>query len=223
VELKKLAKWFRANKMAVNVSKTKYIIFKPKGTNIYLNDDEGIFFDNNDDMNVYDPSKVTKLTRIYNDNPDVNDRTYKLLGVYLDEHLSFDAHCNHICNKISTSNYIINRSKNFIPTKTLRTLYFSLVHSHLLYCLPIYSCTSQKNLTKLFKAQKKSIRIISNAKYNDSTSNLFTNLKILPLNYLIIQVQGLLMHSIIHKYSPSTLHNTWITNRDRNLGLDLKG
>jgi sarcosine oxidase/L-pipecolate oxidase len=28
-ELQKISQWFRANKMAVNVSKTKYIIFKP--------------------------------------------------------------------------------------------------------------------------------------------------------------------------------------------------
>jgi hypothetical protein len=29
LELQKIGTWFRANKMAVNVSKTKYIIFKP--------------------------------------------------------------------------------------------------------------------------------------------------------------------------------------------------
>jgi retron-type reverse transcriptase len=32
IELNKLANWFRANKMAVNISKTKYIIFRPRGT-----------------------------------------------------------------------------------------------------------------------------------------------------------------------------------------------
>ena len=30
-ELQKLANWFRANKMAVNISKTKYIIFRTRG------------------------------------------------------------------------------------------------------------------------------------------------------------------------------------------------
>jgi hypothetical protein len=33
-EIKKIARWFRANKMAVNVSKTKYIIFHTRGKNI---------------------------------------------------------------------------------------------------------------------------------------------------------------------------------------------
>jgi hypothetical protein len=34
IELRKLANWFRANRMAVNVSKTNYIIFHTKGKNI---------------------------------------------------------------------------------------------------------------------------------------------------------------------------------------------
>jgi hypothetical protein len=33
-ELKKIAHWFRANKMAVNVNKTKFIIFHTKGKRV---------------------------------------------------------------------------------------------------------------------------------------------------------------------------------------------
>ena len=31
IEIQKLANWFRSNKMAVNISKTKFIIFRTKG------------------------------------------------------------------------------------------------------------------------------------------------------------------------------------------------
>lgn len=37
----------------------------------------------------------------------------------------------------------------------------------------------------------------------------------MPLKTLITYTQSLLMHSIIHKYSPVSLHNTWTRNRDR--------
>ena len=47
VEVNKLANWFRANKMAVNVSKTKYIIFKPRGAKINLDANEGVVYDEN--------------------------------------------------------------------------------------------------------------------------------------------------------------------------------
>jgi hypothetical protein len=150
----KIATWFRANKMAVNVSKTKFIIFKPRGKKVVLNNDEGVIFNNND-LGEVDESKIFKLDRIY-DNPNVSDRLFKLLGVLLDENLSFTAHCNSVCNKLAQANYIINKVKNFLPRKALRTLYFSLFHPHLLYCLPVYICTSNKNINRIKLMQKKS-------------------------------------------------------------------
>ena len=120
------------------------------------------------------------------------------------------------------SNFMLNRAKNFLTPHTLRTLYFSLIHPHLLYRLPIYSCTTQKNISKIFKLQKKTIRIISKAKYNANTSPLFHSLKILPLKHLITYSKGLLIHSIYHKYSPPALHNTWITNEQRGGDHDLR-
>ena len=38
----------------------------------------------------------------------------------------------------------------------------------------------------------------------------------LPLKHLITYTQSLLVHSIYHKYSPPSLHNSWLTNSMRN-------
>lgn len=221
-EINKLANWFRANKMAVNVSKTKYIIFKPKGTRINLGLEGGVVFDNNEIGQPWDKDKVIPLERIHNDNTNISNRTYKLLGLYLDEHLSFDYHCTHVCTKIAQSNYIINRAKNFLPLASLKTLYFAMVHPHLLYCLPIYACTSAKNIAKIEKMQKKSIRIVTRSAYHEHTAPLLRSLKIMQYKHLITYTQSILMHSIIHKYSPPSLHHTWTTNNQRNNGLDLR-
>jgi hypothetical protein len=85
-EFKKVAALFRVNKMAGNVSKSKYIIFKSRGRKININDDEGIFYDDNDDSEPHDANKLVKLDRVYIDNPIHSDRIYKLMGIYLDEH-----------------------------------------------------------------------------------------------------------------------------------------
>jgi hypothetical protein len=130
--------------MAINVSKTKYIIFKPSNKKVEIGVGEGVFFNNNDIGETNDESKIFELDRIHDDNPNVLDRTFKLLGVYFDEKLNFNQHCNHVCNKLAQSNYNINRVKHVLPRNVLRTLYFSLLHSHLLYCLPLYACTSTK-------------------------------------------------------------------------------
>jgi hypothetical protein len=119
-------------------------------------------------------------------------------------------------------NFIISKTKNVLPQKALKTLYYALVHPHLLYCLPIYSCTSGRNINKLFKMQKKAIRNISNAKFNEHTLPLFTKLRILPLNELILYTRSLLMHSFIHKYGPATFHEEWQTNASRNQNVELR-
>jgi hypothetical protein len=214
-ELQKIAAWFRANKMAVNVSKTKFIIFKPKGKTVTINPGEGVLFDNND-SDEHDVNKIFELDRIYDENPNHADRSFKLLGVFLDENLTFNAHCTHVCNKLSQANYIINKVKNFLPRKSLRTLYFSLFHPHLLYCLPIYICTSSKNINKIRLLQKKVVRSVCNTNYTAHTGPLFKELNILPLDKLITFTKGMLTHSIVHKYCPPTLHNEWEFNHERN-------
>ena len=215
-EIQKLANWFRANRMAVNVSKTKYIIFRPKGSKIAVDLElNGVMYNSNEIGSPNDPDRIFKLGRIHNDHPDKKERTYKFLGILLDEYLSFDAHCDLLCSKLSRSNYIISRVKNILPTKTLKTLYYSLIHPHILYGLPIYSCTTQKNLNKIFLMQKKAVRAITKSKYNSPTNPIFVSLGILPLELLIIETRGILMHSIYHKHSPKALHNTWTTNEAR--------
>jgi hypothetical protein len=73
--------------MAVNVSKTKYIIFKPKGKTINLEQNEGVKFNNNDINGPVDNSKIFELEQIYDNSPTPQSRSYKLLGVLLDENL----------------------------------------------------------------------------------------------------------------------------------------
>ena len=97
-----------------------------------------------------------------------------------------------------------------------------MIHPHLLYCLPLYACTSPKNISKIEKMHKKSIRIITKSAHHAHTAPLFNSLKIMPFRTLITYTQSILMHSIIHKYSPPSLHNTWTTNDQRNNGHDLR-
>ena len=140
LEVQKLANWFRSNRMALNVGKTKFMVFRPKGVKIETDlENNGIVYNSNEIGLPQDPSKIFKLGRICNDNEDKKERTYKFLGILLDEYLSFDAHCESLCTKLARSNFIISRVKNLLPTATLKTLYYSLIHPHLLYGLPIYS------------------------------------------------------------------------------------
>jgi hypothetical protein len=163
----------------------------------------------------HDTSLVSALERIHSMHIDVNMRHYKLLGVYFDEYLSFDKQTQHICAKISRANFFIKRASNLLSKKSLRSLYFALIHPHLLYCINILSCTSNGNISRIATLQKKSIRIITKSSYNEHTALLFQNNKILPFDKIIYQARLQLMHSIVYNYAPSSFENIFQQNLTR--------
>ena len=219
-ELTKLARWFRANKMKVNTSKTKFIIFHHRGRKINL-DNISIFYNDNE-PGCSDPKLIFQLDRIHNNHEKPECRAYKSLGIFLDEHLSFNHHINHLSKKLSKAIFIINRVKHFLPQRILRSIYFAIFHSHISYCTSIISCTSNQNIERLVKLQKKIIRIITLSGYRDHTEPLFKRLRIMPFRKLIYNSQMTIMHSIHHKYSPESLHNIFPSNNNRNLGYELR-
>ena len=88
----------------------KNILFRPT-----------ITFPRNVDECIY--MNGQEVIRIGNDQ---NEKSFKFLGLYLDETLSWKFHIQNVCSKISRSNYIINKVKNILPKSSLRTLYSSL-------------------------------------------------------------------------------------------------
>ncbi len=70
-----------------------------------------LVFNNNEIGVPEDPALITDIIRIHNDG---DEKSFKLLGVMLDEYLSFEAHINNLCVKISKSLFCMNRIKNFV-------------------------------------------------------------------------------------------------------------
>ena len=61
--------------------------------------------------------------------------SFNFLGVVIDKHISWKYHTEMLSNKISKYCGELSRLKNYLPLFILRTLYFSMVHSHLSYSL----------------------------------------------------------------------------------------
>jgi len=202
-ELHKISIWFKANKLAVNVKKTKYIIFHQRQKQLNLQGLKLYYNDNDPGEDI--PDKKTELGQITIKNDNDEDKTYKYLGILLDEHLTFDYHINYLCKKLAKSLYFIAKVKNTLPKKALLCLYYSLFHSNLLYGLNVFSCTSAKNIDKLCKLQKRAVRLINLAKNNSPTGNLFLKDSILPLKDLITFKKACFMHLVYYGDCPLPL------------------
>ena len=204
--------------MAVNTSKTKFIIFHTKGKKIDFKN-EKLVFDTNEFGKLPDPSLVREIDRIHNNG---TEKAFKLLGVLLDENLTFSAHVNYIGKKISKSLYCIKKVKHLLPKAALKTLYYSMVHPHILYAITIYSCAAKTNLNPILLQQKKAIRLISNAKYNDHTAPLFKELKILPFDKLVNFANLKFFHQYANGLLPESFKNLWRKNSERNTNMSLR-
>ncbi len=115
------------------------------------------------------------------------------------------------------------QAKNILSQKALTTLYYSLIHSHLIYAIQVWTYTSKNSINELVIKQKFALRIIHNSSYNAHTESLFKISAILPLpllaNYFKLQFKYhfKLQFKYLHKcnHLPLSFQDTWISNTER--------
>jgi hypothetical protein len=113
-----------------------------------------------------DPALILPIDRISNNS---ETKAIRFLGVYFYSNLNFDSHIKIVSSKLSKALYILRASRNLLTKNALKTVYYSLFHCHIVYCLPIWTCTSMNLLKNIILMQKAAIRIISDASYNTHT------------------------------------------------------
>jgi hypothetical protein len=138
----------------------------------------------------------------------------KFLGIYIDPSLNFQFHIKHICSKLSKSMFAIRSVKHILPAEALKTLYYSLIHCHLIYGIHVWGSASASNIDPLISKQKSAIRIISEQKYNAHTEPLFKSHKILPLKNLITYFKLLIMFDYKYGNLPISFADTWKLNSE---------
>ena len=185
-DLKLLSRWFRENKLFLNTSKTKFIIFHtrynlpPRDFRITL---DGV-----------DLERVTNC---------------KFLGVIIQENLSWSDHINYVANKVSKVNGILARLKHQLPAHIMRIIYNSLFRSHLTYGICVWGGAPNTLLNRLIKLQKKAIRHVCGAKYNAHTEPLFKKINSLRLpDCFQLQCSKLMYKkklNILHTYHASKI------------------
>ena len=112
-DLKNLLYWLHANKISLNVKKTELVVFKSK-------------------RKQFDDEIKLKLShkRLFPTD------SIKCLGVKIDRNLSWKSHIDYLSLsvKLSRANALLFKIRNFVNSSVLRTIYFTIIESHLNYC-----------------------------------------------------------------------------------------
>ena len=155
-ELTAISNWLSVNRLSLNASKTKFMVFH-NYQKIMCDDD------------------IPKL--IINDSVIERVREFNFLGLTINESLNWSSHCSKIANKISRTLGVMNRLKRYLPFSALKLMYDSLILPHLQFGITCWGFET----SRIIKLQKRAMRIMTLSKYNAHTEPLFKELKLLKV------------------------------------------
>ena len=92
----------------------------------------------------------------------------KLLGVWLDEHLSFEYHIMQKCKNAMLSIYKIRNLRRYLSLEACQVLIHSLVFSHLDYCNSLLYGLPECVIGKLQRVQNIAAKLVLNLGKSDS-------------------------------------------------------
>ena len=77
------------------------------------------------------------------------EKSFKLVGIHVDENLKWTHHINHVAKKMNSANYALAKSSKELDVRNKKILYSGIIHSHLIYGLPIWGFTTKGRLNQL--------------------------------------------------------------------------
>ena len=137
LDLASLNSWLSANKLYLNVNKTKYMILsnRKQPTNLVLKIG----------------SSAIERTNVH-----------KFLGVHIDEQLRFSVHTDKSASKIASGVGVIRRMEQHVPKSVLLQLHYALVHSKFTYAITTYGSAGQNSIRRISNLINRSLKIVTN-------------------------------------------------------------
>jgi len=112
----------------------------------------------------------------------VND--LKFLGLNINNTLNWKSHIEIILPKLSSACFAMRSIKPLVSQQMLKAIYYSHFHMIILYGLMFWG--NSPHSARVFRMQKRIIRIMTGSRIRDSCRKLFGHLNILPLPSLYI-------------------------------------
>ena len=130
-ELSNIMQWLTANRLSLNIEKTNFMIFRPRGEN-----------------------EVCPTIHICGAEIQEVDSA-KFLGIMVDNKLNWMEHIKCISRKIANGIGIIIKTRKPFESETLLNLYNALILPHISYGIQVWGTAASIHLHRLYVLQKK--------------------------------------------------------------------
>ena len=173
-ELESVGQWPIANKLSLNIVKTEYLLVcsNYKSAQLAL------------------PLKI-KL----GDDPIKRVKVSKSLGVYIDEHLSWSNHIDHIAKKISSGLAGLKQVRPFVPTEVLISIFKALILPYFDYCDIVWAGLNKGLSKRIDKLYNRAAQVITQSNWETRSADILK----------MLQWDTLDTHKILHNRAPEYL------------------
>ena len=133
-----------------------------------------------------------------------NTRCQKLLGILIDNKLTFIDHVTNICSKASQKLHALSRVRNFMTLKQGKIILKTFILSHFGYCPLVWMFHSRKLNHRINRLHERALRIT----YKDDTSS-FNHLLSIDESFTVhernIQTLAIELYKVVNGMSPKIM------------------
>ena len=197
--LNKLGDWFSANKLSLSPTKCKYALMnKNRHTATW-----------NTTLEIYG-KHLTEIRK------DTDSSSNPLVGLLMTEKLSYDEHTKALAGKLRSGIYALKANRH-LPNIAKKNIYFACIHSHISYAGIIIGTAPVSCTKQISTIQRKAIRILANAGYNDPANESYRKLHIMKAEDIFKTQACIYGWKFIHQKLPKAIAQFMEPCNDRTL------
>ena len=176
-----IAYWSNQSKLPINFNKSTYMILGSKRR----------LRDNYELLLKIDNNKIRKVPN------------QKLLGIVIDEHLTWTPHIDNLCSIISTRISLLRQLSSYVPQNIQKLFYQSYILPLIDYGCNTWGTTSNLNIERISKLQKRAARIILQADNLTPFSLMLEELGWLSIPKRLMLNKAILTFKALNKLTPT--------------------
>ena len=100
----------------------------------------------------------------------------KLLGIYIDENVSWSSHIDHLCSIIASKISLLRQLSEYVPAETQKMFYQGYILPLIDYGTVTWGSATGRHIERLSKLKKRAALIILNAEFNTPFEQMFYEL-----------------------------------------------
>ena len=128
--------------------------------------------------------------------------TQKVLGLHIDEHLSWTTHIDHLCSAISSKISLLRQLSEYVDVDVQKRFYQGYILPLIDYGSITWGSASKPNIERVSKLQKRAARIILSVDFDTPSSEMFQKLNWPSIENRIKYNKAVLTYRALNKQTP---------------------